>query len=79
MKTQRITGDAVVRALKTIGRVVDVRELAQAIGTEDTRAVASASRKPSKDGRIRVSFPKHGAAARYKFVRLSPGGRQAKG
>ena len=79
MKTKRITGDAVVRALKVIGRVVNVRELARVVGTDDTRTVASASRKPSADGRIRISYPRRGGGARYKFVRLSPSGRQTKG
>ncbi|WP_428383661.1 hypothetical protein [Nevskia ramosa] len=68
----RVTAADVVAALKIIGRTVRVRELAHKIGTEDTRAVATAARLPAKDGRIRVRYPKTHGGASYRFVRLKP-------
>ena len=63
---------AVVQALKALGRTVPVAEIAHQLGTADTRAIATAARKPAADGRIRITFPKRGAGARYRFVRLTP-------
>lgn len=66
----RITGDDVVFALKAIGRTVEVAELAKQLGTTDTRAVATASRKPRNDGRIRMTYNRHFTGALYRFVRM---------
>ena len=68
----KITGDMVVRALKELGRSVQVVHIAQHLGTTDTRAIATAARKPAADGRIRVTYKKRGATAWYRFVRLTP-------
>lgn len=66
----KITGEDVVEALRWIGRTVPVGEIAFKIGTTDTRAIATAARKPANDGRIKVTFRK--GAARYRFVRVTP-------
>ena len=66
----KITGEMVVATLKRLGRSVPVQEIARELGTEDTRAIATAARKPSADGRIRMTYKK--GVARYRFVRITP-------
>lgn len=68
----RITGDAVVRALKELRCSVSVGDIALQLETTDTRAIATAARKPAADGRIKMHFPIRNGPAIYRFVRLTP-------
>jgi hypothetical protein len=67
-----ITDHDVVRALKELRTTVTVSEIAAVLGTGDTRAIATAARKPAKDGRIRVRYPRRGGGAVYRYVRMTP-------
>ena len=66
----KITGEMVVFALRALGRSVQAKHIAMQLGTDDTRAVATAARKPAKDGRITCRYPKGRNVATYRFVRL---------
>jgi hypothetical protein len=68
----RVTADAVVRACKALGTAHPAKTIAAKLGTYDSRAVATAARKPVSDGRLRVWYPKGSAVALYRFVRLTP-------
>lgn len=68
---KRITAEMVVRALKALRRTVRVGEIARELGTEDTRAIATAARIPAADGRIAVRYPKRSGSATYRFIRLT--------
>ncbi len=68
---ERITGEMVVRALKTLRRSVRAKDIARELGTEDTRAIATAARIPAADGRIAVRYPKRLGCATYRFIRLT--------
>ena len=71
MKALTVNDNGVVLTLKALGRTVPVKCIADYLGAT-TRAVATAARKPAADGRIRVTYPKRGAGARYRFVRMTP-------
>lgn len=64
----RITAEQCVLALKKRKVSTPARELAKDLGT-DSRAVATALRKPTHDGRVKWSFT--GGIAYYRFVRLT--------
>lgn len=58
-----------VRALKAHALSTTAKSLAQFVGS-DSRAVATALRKPTSDGRVSIRFKK--GIAFYRFVRLTP-------
>lgn len=68
----KVTAEDVVLALKAIGRTVSVKCISKELGGADTRAIATAARKPAADGRIRVRYKGPGQQAWYRFVRLTP-------
>jgi hypothetical protein len=75
---RKITGGDVVIALKALKRSVSVEEISVQMGGVNTRAIATAARKPTSDGRITMHYPKRGSAALYRFVRLhAKGGEQS--
>lgn len=61
-----VTCEQVVSALKTIGRSVKAAQVAYYMGT-DSRAVATALRKATKDGRVTITYRKN--FGWYRFVR----------
>lgn len=68
--TKKITGDDCVQCLKTMpsgGRAADIAFM---LGT-DSRAVATALRKPIKDGRVKWGKFVKGVAT-YTFLRSTP-------
>jgi antitoxin component of RelBE/YafQ-DinJ toxin-antitoxin module len=69
--SRRITGDDVVRALKRLRKSSDAKQIAAALGIDDTRAVATAARRPVKDGRITINYRGRSNAATYRFVRIA--------
>jgi hypothetical protein len=69
MKHKTITADACVKALKIAGRRIPAKAIAEIVGG-DSRAVATALRKPTHDGRVDWTFKK--GIAHYRFVRLTP-------
>lgn len=66
-----ITAEQCVRALKERKLSTSAAGVAAMLGT-DSRAVATALRKPVRDGRVRSSFKK--GIAWYRFVRLTAKG-----
>lgn len=80
MKT-KITGDMCVQALKEhkefsliygADPAITAKEIARALDT-DSRAVATALRKPVSDGRVKINYSRGlGLGASYKFVRSTP-------
>ena len=73
----RITAEMCVKALKATGRSIPAREIAQHVGG-DSRAVATALRKPVRDGRVKIMYKRGlGYGAWYRFVRLTAKGGAA--
>lgn len=64
-----ITSDDAVRAAKGMARACTAREIAEYIGGTDSRAVATALREPTKDGRVTINY--RGSVATYRFRRLT--------
>jgi hypothetical protein len=70
--TRKINGQMCVEALKVIGCYTTAADLAKFIGWTDSRAVATALRKPVDEGRVKIRYKRGlGLGAHYKFVRLS--------
>lgn len=67
--TSKITGEQCVLALKIFGRVAPASLIAEFLAT-DSRAVATAMRKPTKDGRVSFTFRR--GVMHYRFVRTKP-------
>ena len=72
----RISAETAVLAVKALKRSVPASEIASFIGT-DSRAVATALRQPTRDGRVTITYrkPKGDPLQRrgfYRFVRLNP-------
>lgn len=65
-----ITGEMCIQRLKHHGVNMTAKELAASLGTGDSRAVATALRKPTKDGRVKWGKWINGVAT-SRFVRLS--------
>ena len=66
----KITAEQCVMALKRRDLRTTARALADYLGT-DSRAVATALRKPVKDGRVKIRYTRGlGFGAEYRFVRL---------
>ena len=66
-----VTGEDVVLTLKRAAKSCTAKEIAERIGVAwgvDSRAVATAARKPVKDGRVTISYRK--GIGFYRFVRL---------
>jgi hypothetical protein len=66
-----ITGEDVVLKLKRLRVSMSAKSIAQSMGVAwgiDSRAVATALRKPVKDGRVSCHYRK--GLAHYRFVRL---------
>lgn len=72
----RINDVDIVVALQRLKRTVTAKEIAEELGTDDTRAIATAARKPVEDGRITRRYPRKHAVAVYRFVRFSPTSRK---
>ena len=66
---KRITAADCVLALKLNKRSINAAALADIMGT-DSRAVATALRKPTSDGRVSIHYKK--GIGWYRFVRMSP-------
>lgn len=64
----KITAEQCVRALKQHGLSTSAKNIAVMLGNTDSRAVATALRKPTRDGRVSWTFKK--GIAFYRFVRL---------
>jgi hypothetical protein len=64
----RITAEMCVMALKKQRTSMSAKAIAERVGG-DSRAVATALRKPTRDGRINWTFKK--GIAWYRFVRLT--------
>lgn len=69
---EKITADTVVRAARALRTAHPAKAIAAKLGTYDSRAVATAARKPVADGRLSIWYPKGSAVALYRFVRLTP-------
>jgi hypothetical protein len=70
--TKKITGDDCVQCLKTLSKGGTAAEIAFLLNT-DSRAVATALRKPVNDGRVKINYSRGlGMGATYKFVRSTP-------
>ena len=67
--TEKITCEDAVMVLKKIKVLVPAKWIAEKLGT-DSRAVATALRKATNDGRVYVRYRK--GIAEYRFTRLSP-------
>ena len=68
--TKKITGDDCVQCLKTLSKGGTAAEIAFLLNT-DSRAVATALRKPVKDGRVKWGKFVKGVAT-YSFLRSTP-------
>ena len=69
---RKITGQMCVEALKNIGCYCTAKDLATHLGGTDSRAVATALRKPVDEGRVKRTFKRGlGLGAQYKFLRLT--------
>lgn len=66
---KRITASDCVLALKLHKLSINAAALADIMGT-DSRAVATALRKPTSDGRVSIHYKK--GIGWYRFVRMSP-------
>ena len=64
----KVTAEQCVLALKNIGLSVPAKNVAKALNT-DSRAVATALRKPTNDGRVSITYRK--GIGWYRFIRLS--------
>lgn len=74
----KITAEQCVLALKKHGLSTTAKELAECIGMTDSRAVATALRKPVRDGRVSINYKRGlGLGAHYRFVRLTAKGGEA--
>ncbi len=66
----KVTAEQCVMALKRRNLNSTAKELADYLGT-DSRAVATAMRKPVRDGRVTIRYTRGlGFGASYRFVRL---------
>ena len=70
----KITAEICVRALKDHGLSTPAKNIAEMTGSS-SRAVATALRKPTHDGRVSWTFK--GGVAYYRFVRLTAKGGAA--
>jgi hypothetical protein len=70
MMANKITCEDAVRALKIHGLSTTAKCLAQFLPGADSRAVATALRKATNDGRVNIRYTKKGIAF-YRFVRLT--------
>jgi hypothetical protein len=72
---RKITGQMCVEALKAVGKAMTAQEIAEYLTRTDARAVATAIRKPWRDGRIKTVRNRENWKARgvwtYKFVRMT--------
>lgn len=73
-KRTTITGEQAVAALKQLGTAQSAASIANFLGT-DSRAVATALRRPVEDGRVSLSWRRKAGKASYRFVRLKPKAR----
>jgi hypothetical protein len=70
--TKKITGDDCVRVLKTMTNGGTAADIAFLLKT-DSRAVATALRKPVNDDRVKINYNRgSGMGATYTFVRSTP-------
>lgn len=77
---RRIISDKdVVQAARAIGKSCTAKDIAAWIGGTDSRAVATAARKPVDDGRITRRYAKSANVAQYRFKRLTPHPEKAAG
>lgn len=67
-----ITADDVVMAAKGMARACTAKELAAYIGGTDSRAVATAARTPTDDGRLSRTHHRKQNCANYRFKRMTP-------
>jgi hypothetical protein len=74
---QKITGEMCVQALKTSEQSITASEIAQLVGS-DSRAVATALRKPVRDGRVKIMYKRGlGLGAHYCYLRSAAKNRGA--
>ena len=67
-----ITAQDAVLAGRGMGRACTAKEIAEYIGGTDSRAVATALRTPTCDGRVTINYRR--AVATFRFKRLSTTG-----
>lgn len=70
MPDARVTCDDAVKALKAINTSVGAKAIAAHLGTS-SRAVATALRQATEDGRVSMRFK--GGLALYRFKRMRAG------
>jgi len=72
---RKITAQMCVEALKAVGKSIPAKELADFMTRTDSRAVATALRKPVRDGRVKIMYKRGlGLGAHYRFVRMTAKG-----
>lgn len=75
---RKITAQMCVEALKAVGKSIPAKELADFITRTDSRAVATALRKPVHDGRVKMIYNrKNRGVWTYRFVRMTAKGGAA--
>ena len=75
MSTNTVTGEMCVQRLKHHRISMTAKQIAESLGTGDSRAVATALRKPVEDGRVKINYKRGlGFGAYYRFVRLTAKG-----
>lgn len=72
-RPEKVTAEDCVQALKNIGLPVTAAALAGYMGTT-SRAVATALRKPMRDGRVTAKFSKKTGICTWRFKRMRKGG-----
>lgn len=70
-----ITEREAVAAIKAIGRNATAKEIGEWFGT-DSRAVATAMRGPTSDGRVTIYYGKGSKPATYRYRSDEPAGRE---
>jgi len=71
MKPQKVTAAECVLALKTFSKGGKAKDIAFVLNT-DSRNVATALRKPTHDGRVKLGWDKKTGVAVYKYIRSTP-------
>ena len=75
---RKITAQMCVEALKAVGKAIPAAELADFITRTDSRAVATALRKPVRDGRVKIMYKRGlGLGAHYCYLRSAAKNRGA--
>jgi hypothetical protein len=71
-QNRKITCEEAVLALKKHKLSISAKDLLYLLPGSSSRAVATALRKPTEDGRVKLIWKRKLGVAYYRFVRLSP-------